>query len=87
MLCLVTKSNLRVERVLTEEEVSALREPLLDHSTAAQALVVLIEARENGLWLRCDCRCENERHPLAAPCRLPKGTGYTWRVLRGAGRL
>ena len=87
MLCLVTKSNLRVERVLTEEEASALREPLLDHSTAAQALVVLIEARENGLWLRCDCRCENERHPLAAPCRLPKGAGYTWRVLRGAGRL
>ena len=49
MLCLVTKSNLRVERALTEEEASALREPLFDHSTAAQALVVLIEARENRL--------------------------------------
>ena len=87
MLCLVTKSGLHAERALTEEEASAVREPLSAHSAAALALAVLSEARENGLWLRCDCRWENDRHSLAAPCRLPKGAGHTWRVLQGGARL
>ena len=86
MLCLVTKSELRVERALTEEEADAVRDPLYDSASARLALIVLGEARENGLWLQCDCRVDSDRDPLAIPCRLPKEAGYTWRVLQGGNR-
>ena len=86
MLCLVTKSELRVERELTEEEAVAVRDPLYDSASAELALGVLREARENGLWLRCDCRIDSDDDPLVAPCRLPMGAGYTWRVLQGGNR-
>ena len=86
MLCLMTKSSLRVRRMLTGDEAEAVRAPCARSSTAGLELAVLSEARTNGLWLRCDCRVENDRHPLAAPCRLPDGAGYTWRVLQGGDR-
>ena len=50
------------------------------------ALAVPREARENDLWLRCDCRIDIDDDPLVAPCRLPKGAGYSWRVLQGENR-
>ena len=87
MLCLVTKSDLRVERELTKEEADAVRDPKYDTSSAQLAFAVLGEARENGLWLQCDCRTDSDDDPLVAPCRLPKGAGYTWRVLQGGSRL
>ena len=86
MLCLVTKSKLRVERELTDEEADAIRDPLLGDSTAELALAVLREGRENGLWLRCDCRIDIDDDPLVAPCRMPLGAGYSWRVLQGENR-
>ena len=86
MLCLVTKSKLRVERELTEEEADAVRDPLRDDSTAALALAVLREGRENDLWLRCDCRIDIDDDPLLAPCRMPMGAGYSWRRLQGKSR-
>ena len=85
MLCLVTKSKLRVERELTEKEAEAVLDPLLDGSREL-ALAVLREARENDLWLRCDCRIDIDDDPLVAPCRLPGGAGYSWRVLQGENR-
>ena len=86
MLCLVTKSKLRVERELTEEEAEAVRDPLRDVSTAELALAVLREGRENDLWLRCDCRIDIDDDPLVAPCRKAMGAGYSWRVLQGENR-
>ena len=86
MLCLVTKSKLRVVRELTEEEADAIRDPLRDDSTAELALAVLGEGRENDLWLRCDCRFDIDDDPLVAPCRMPEGAGYSWRVLQGKNR-
>lgn len=86
MLCLVTKSNLRVERELTEEEADAIRDPLLSDSTGELALAALREGRENGLWLRCDCRIDIDDDPLVVPCRKPMGAGYSWRVLQGENR-
>ena len=86
MLCLVTKSKLRVERELTEKEADAVRDPLRGDSAGELALAVLREARENDLWLRCDCRIDIDDDPLVAPCRLPKGAGYSWRVLQGENR-
>ena len=86
MLCLVTKSKLRVVRELTEEEADAIRDPLCDSSTAELALAVLREGRENDLWLRCDCRIDIDDDPLVAPCRKPMGVGYSWRVLQGENR-
>ena len=85
MLCLVTKSKLRVERELTEKEADAVQDPLRD-SSAELALAVLREARENDLWLRCDCRIDIDDDPLVTPCRLPEGAGYSWRVLQGENR-
>ena len=86
MLCLVTKSKLRVERELTEEEAEAVRDPLRDDSMAELALAVLKEGRENDLWLRCDCRIDIDDDPLVAPCRKAMGAGYSWRVLQGENR-
>ncbi|MDE0390405.1 MAG: hypothetical protein OXI75_17025 [Rhodospirillales bacterium] len=86
MLCLVTKSNLRVERELTEEEADAVRDPLRDDATAELALAVLREGRESDLWLRCDCRIDIDDDPLVAPCRKAMGAGYSWRVLQGENR-
>ena len=83
MLCLVTKSKLRVVRELTEKEADAIRDPLFGDSTAELALAVLRKARENDLWLRCDCRIGIDDDPLVTPCRKPMGAGYSWRVLRG----
>ena len=80
MLCLVTKSELRVERELTEKEADAVRDPLRDDSTAELALAVFREGRKNDLWLRCDCRIDIDDDPLVAPCRMPIGAGYSWRV-------
>ena len=86
MLCLVTKAKLRVERELTEKEAHAVQDPLRDSSTGELALAVLREARENDLWLRCDCRVDIDDDPLVAPCRMPEGAGYSWRVLQGENR-
>ena len=86
MLCLVTKYKLRVERELSEAEADAVRDPLCDDSTAALALAVLREGRENDLWLRCDCRIDIDDDPLVAPCRKAMGAGYSWRVLQGENR-
>ena len=86
MLCLVTKSKLRVERELSEREADAVRDPLRDASTAELALAVLREGRENDLWLRCDCRIDIDDDPLVAPCRKAMGAGYSWRVLQGENR-
>ena len=86
MLCLVTKYKLRVERELTEKEADAVRDPLLDDSTAELALAVLREGRENDLWLRCDCRMDIDDDPLVASCRMPMGAGYSWRRLQGENR-
>ena len=86
MLCLVTKTKLRVVRELTEEEADAIRDPLLGDSTGELALAVLREGRENDLWLRCDCRIDIDDDPLVAPCRMPMGAGYSWRVLQGENR-
>ena len=86
MLCLVTKSKLRVVRELTEKEADAVRDPLRDDSAAALALAVLREGRENDLWLRCDCRIDIDDDPLVAPCRKAMGAGYSWRVLQGENR-
>ena len=70
MLCLVTKTKLRVVRELTEEEADAIRDPFLGDSTGELALAVLREGRENDLWLRCDCRIDIDDYPLVAPCRM-----------------
>ena len=86
MLCLVTKSKLRVEREFTEKEGDAVRDPLRDDLTAALALAVLREGRENDLWLRCDCRIDIDDDPLVAPCRKAMDAGYSWRVLQGENR-
>ena len=86
MLCLVTKSKLRVVRELTEKEADAIRDPLLGDSTAELALAVLREGRENDLWLRCDCRIDIDDDPLVAPCRMREGAGYSWRRLQGGNR-
>ena len=86
MLCLVTKYKLRVVQELTEEEAEAVRDPLRDDSTAALALAVLREGRENDLWLRCDCRIDIDDDPLLAPCRMPEGAGYSWRRLQSENR-
>ncbi len=86
MLCLVTKYRLCVVRELSEAEAEAVRDPLRDDSTAALALAVLREGRENDLWLRCDCRIDIDDDPLLAPCRMPMGAGYSWRRLQGENR-
>ena len=86
MLCLVTKSKLRVVRELSEREADAIRDPLLGDSTAELALAVLREGRENDLWLRCDCRIDIDDDPLVAPCRKAMGAGYSWRRLQGENR-
>ena len=86
MLCLVTKSKLRVERELSEKEADAVRDPLLDDSAAQLARAVLREGRENDLWLRCDCRIDIDDDPLVAPCRMSMGAGYSWRRLQGENR-
>ena len=79
--------SLPVLAALTEEEADAVRDPLYDSASAELALAVLKEARENGLWLRCDCRIDGDDDPLVASCRrLPRGAGYTWRVLQGETR-
>ena len=85
MLCLVTKYKLRVVRELTEKEADAVQDPLRD-GAAELALAVLREGRENDLWLRCDCRIDIDDYPLAAPCRMSEGAGYSWRVLQGENR-
>ena len=85
MLCLVTKSKLRVVRELTEKEADAVKDPLRD-GAAELALAVLREGRENDLWLRCDCRIDIDDDPLVAPCRMSEGAGYSWRVLQGKNR-
>ena len=69
-----------------EEEADAIRDPLRGASTAELALAVLREGRENELWLRCDCRIDIDDDPLVAPCRMPMGAGYSWRVLQGENR-
>ncbi len=86
MLCLVTKSKLRVVRELTEEEADAIRDPLLGALSGKLALAVLREGRENDLWLRCDCRIDIDDDPLVAPCRMAEGAGYSWRRPQGENR-
>ncbi len=86
MLCLVTKIKMRVVRELTEKEAEAVLDPLRESSTGELALAVLREGRENDLWLRCDCRIDIDDYPLVAPCRMPEGAGYSWRVLQGENR-
>ena len=76
MLCLVTKSKLRVVRELTEKEADAVQDLLRD-GVAELALAVLREGKENDLWLRCDSAGSTSTTiPLwhRAACRRAPGT-------------
>ena len=84
-LDLVSKRDLsRAERLSEEEEraIRAVADGVGDVVAAAAVLCVMSRARSAGLWLRCDCRDEDGRRPLVAPCRNHRGTDY-WRVLGG----
>lgn len=84
-LDLVEKRDLSRAELLSEEEERAIRavaDGAGGDAAAAVVLAVMARARAGGLWLRCDCRQEDGRRPLVAPCRNHHGTDY-WRVLTG----
>lgn len=84
-LDLVDKRDLSRAELLSEEEERAIRavaDGAGGDAAAAVVLAVIARARAAGLWLRCDCRREDGRRPLVAPCRNDRGTDY-WRVLTG----
>lgn len=82
---LVDKRDLSAAESLTPEAENAIRAIAGGIGCAkveALVLEVMKRARESGLWLGCDCRREDGRRPVVAPCRNRRGTDY-WRVLAG----
>ena len=70
---------------LSAEEEHAIRRVAAgagDEALEALVLEVMKRARQNRVWLGCDCRSEDGRRPAVAPCRNHRGTDY-WRVLAG----
>ena len=87
-LHLVHKRDLSVAESLSPQEQSAVRAVAAGaESEQLQSLVleVMERARAGNRWLGCDCRREEGRRPVVAPCRKSHGT-YYWQVL-GRGQL
>ena len=83
MLDLVHKGDLSVAQRLTDEEQHAIRAVAAGNESERENFIVLKvigRAHEAHLWLGCDCRSENGRRPVVAPCRNRYGTDF-WRVL------
>ena len=83
VLDLVHKGDLSVAQRLTDEEQHAIR-AVAAGAESEHLEAIVLEAigrtREARLWLGCDCRSENGRRPVVAPCRNLHGTDF-WRVL------
>ena len=85
---LVSKRDLSSSASLGCEEEQAVRHVAAgaeDEALHALVLAVMKRARRDGLWLGCDCRSEDGRRPVVAPCRNHRGTDY-WRVRAGQRR-
>ena len=83
VLDLVDRRDQSVVQTLTYEEQNAIRAVAAGEESEQLEIVVLEvmgRAREARLWLGCDCRSEDGRRPVSAPCRNHRGTHY-WRVL------
>ena len=83
VLDLVHKGDLPVAQRLTDEEQHAIRAVAAGAESERLKFIVLKvngRAHEARLWLGCDCRSENGRRPVIAPCRNRYGTDF-WRVL------
>ena len=84
-LDLVDKRDLSVAESLfpqVQNAVRALAAGAESERLEALVLAVMKRARASGLWLGCDCRSEDGRRPVVAPCRSHRGTDY-WRALAG----
>ena len=82
---LVTKPDPSPVSSLAPEEDEAIRRVVGgagNEALEALALAVMKDARARGLWLWCDCRSEDGRRPVVAPCCNHRGTDY-WRTLGG----
>ena len=82
-LDLVDKHDLSVVLTLTFEEQNAIRAVAAGSESERLKYIVLKvigRTHDAGLWLGCDCRSENGRRPVVAPCRNRRGTDF-WRVL------
>ena len=89
-LWVVAKYSLVREHPLSVEAAGAVEAAAAGRGDARQereALCVIRSVREEERWIACDCLGEGKDRPLVAPCRLPGGAGYTWRVLTGEARL
>ena len=84
-LDLVDKRDLSAAESFTPEAENAIGAVVGGVKCAeleAMVLGVMKRAREARLWLGCDCRSEDGRRPVVAPCRNHRGTDF-WRVLAG----
>ena len=82
-LDLVDKRDLSVVQTLTSEEQNAIRAVAAGSVSGRRKYIVLKvigRTHDAGLWLGCDCRSENGRRPVVAPCRNRRGTDF-WRLL------
>ena len=83
VLDLVDRLDQSVAQPLTCEEQNAIRAVAAGEESEQLEIVVLEvmeRAREDRLWLGCDCWSEDGRRPVSAPCRNHRGTHY-WRKL------
>ena len=83
---LVDKRDLSPAEHLTAAEQDAIRAVaggVGGEESEALVLEVMKRAREHRLWGGCDCRREDGRRPVVAPCRNDSGNHYWWRVLAG----
>ena len=84
-LDLVDKRDVSVAESLSPQVQNAVRAVAAGaESERLEALVLAVmkRARASSLWLGCDCRNEDGRRPVVAPCRSHRGTDY-WRALVG----
>ena len=84
-LDLVDKRDVSVAESLSPQVQNAVRAVAAGaESERLEALVLAVmkKARAGSLWLGCDCRSEDGRRPIVAPCRSHRGTDY-WRALVG----
>ncbi len=84
-LDLVDKRDVSVAESLSPQVQNAVRAVAAGaESERLEALVLAVmkRARASSLWLGRDCRNEDGRRPVVAPCRSHRGTDY-WRALVG----
>ena len=71
---LVSERDQSSSALLGCEEEQAVRDVAAgagDEALHALVLAGKYRDRRDGLWLGCDCRSEDGRRPVVAPCRNP----------------